>query len=70
LRRQPEMGRAFWYLGITITIPIMAFAGYIVGRHYGQEILGALVGTLLGTFLVWMDMLKLGGLLGRKKRIG
>jgi hypothetical protein len=63
------MGKAFWYLGVTATIPIMAFAGYIIGKEYHQEIVGALVGTLLGTFLVWIDMLKVGGLIGRKKKI-
>ena len=62
------MGKAFWYLGITATIPIMAFAGYIIGKHYDQELMGALIGTLLGTFLVWIDMLKLSGLIGAKKR--
>ncbi len=63
-----SMGKAFWYLGITATIPIMAFAGYIIGRHYEQELMGALIGTLLGTFLVWIDMLKLSGLIGAKKK--
>ena len=61
------MGKTFWYLGITATIPIMAFAGYIVGKHYDQELMGALIGTILGTFLVWIDMLKLSGLIGAKK---
>ena len=69
MRRQPEMGKAFWYLGVTSTIPIMAFAGYIIGKQYHQEFLGALVGTLLGTFLVWIDMLKLSGLLVRRKKV-
>jgi len=46
----------------------MAFAGYIIGRQYRQDLLGALAGTLIGTLLVWIDMLKLSGLLGRKKR--
>jgi len=68
LRRQSDTGKAFWYLGVTSTIPIMAFAGYIIGRQYRQEILGALVGTLVGTFLVWLDMLKLSGILRRRKR--
>jgi hypothetical protein len=63
-----SMGKAFWYLGITATIPIMAFAGYIIGKYYDQELMGALIGTLLGTFLVWIDMLKLSGLIGAKKR--
>ena len=62
------MGKAFWHLGITATIPIMAFAGYIIGKYYDQELMGALIGTLLATFLVWIDMLKLSGLIGAKKR--
>lgn len=62
------MGKAFWHLGITATIPIMAFAGYIIGKYYDQELMGALIGTLFGTFLVWIDMLKLSGLIGAKKR--
>ena len=49
------------------TIPIMAFAGYYIGRQFDQGVMGALVGTLLGTFLVWIDTLKLSGLIGRKK---
>jgi len=69
LRRKPEsVGKGFWYLGVTSTIPIMAFAGYIIGKQYGKEVLGALVGTLLGTLLVWIDMLQLSGLLKRKKK--
>jgi len=67
LPQQPETGRAFWYLGVTATIPIMAFAGYYIGRQFDQGVMGALVGTLLGTFLVWIDMIKLSGLIGRKK---
>ena len=63
-----SMGKAFWYLGITATIPIMAFGGYIIGKYYDQKLMGALIGTLLGTFLVWIDMLKLSGLIGTKKR--
>jgi L-cysteine desulfidase len=63
-----SMGKAFWHLGITATIPIMAFAGYIIGKYYDQELMGALIGTLLATFLVWIDMLKLSGLIGAKKR--
>lgn len=68
MSRKPKTDRAFWYLGVTSTIPIMAFAGYIIGKQYHQEALGALVGTLLGTLLVWIDMLRLGGLLRRRKR--
>jgi hypothetical protein len=67
LSRETQTGKAFWYLGITATIPIMAFAGYIVGREYHQEFLGALAGTLLGTLIMWIDMLKLGGVLGRRR---
>jgi|GEM_PF-976443 hypothetical protein len=70
LSRQPEIGRAFWYLGVTTTIPLMAFAGYMIGRQYNKEVLGALAGTLLGTILVWLDMLKLGGIIGRGKKRG
>jgi prepilin signal peptidase PulO-like enzyme (type II secretory pathway) len=62
------MGKAFWYLGVTATIPIMAFAGYIIGKNYEQELMGALIGTLLGTFLVWIDMLRLSGLIKAKKK--
>jgi len=68
LSGQSEMGKAFWYLGVTATIPVMAFAGYVIGKQYHQEVLGALAGLLLGTLLVWIDMLKLGGLLARKKK--
>ncbi|MGQ9542780.1 MAG: hypothetical protein ACUVTM_01640 [Candidatus Bathyarchaeia archaeon] len=67
LSRRSEMGRAFWYLGVTTTIPLMAFAGYVIGRQYNKEVLGALAGTLLGTVLVWLDMLKLGGIIGKRK---
>jgi hypothetical protein len=67
--QRPETSKAFWYLGVTATIPIMAFAGYVIGRQYHQEILGALAGTLLGTCLVWIDMLRLSGLVSGKKKM-
>jgi len=58
LATRSELGRAFWYMAITTTVPIMAFLGYAVGKEYGKEMVGALIGTLLGIFLIWFDILR------------
>jgi len=67
LAARGELGRAFWYMAITTTVPIMAFLGYVLGKEYGKEMIGALLGTLLGTFLVWFDILRAEKLILKKK---
>ena len=62
-----EMARACWYLAITTTIPIMAFLGYVVGKEWGKEIIGALLGTLAGISLVWFDVLRSERIFQRRK---
>lgn len=57
---------AFLYLGSTI--PVMAFLGYIIGNYYGQPMLGALIGTLLGTVMLWIEALRMGGVFGLKQK--
>ncbi|NIM44283.1 MAG: hypothetical protein GTN80_00985 [Nitrososphaeria archaeon] len=43
-----KYGEAFYYLGITLDIPIFFFVGFILGREYGQPVLGAFIGTMVG----------------------
>lgn len=40
------MARAYRYLAITTTIPIMAFLGYVVGKEWGKEIIGNFAGSI------------------------
>ncbi len=65
-----EIAKAFWYLTLTSTIPIMAFLGYIVGKEFNMALQGALLGALLGTLLMWLDILRTQNLLFRGKRKG
>jgi membrane associated rhomboid family serine protease len=63
-----EIARAFWYLTLTSTIPIMAFLGYIIGKEFNVALQGALAGALLGTLLMWLDILRTQNLLFRRKK--
>ncbi len=46
----------------------MAFLGYAIGKEYNQPMLGALIGIIFGTLLMWFEILRMEGLIGRKKR--
>jgi len=55
-------------MAITTTVPIMAFLGYAVGKEYGKGMIGALLGTLLGIFLLWFDILRAEKLILKKSK--
>jgi hypothetical protein len=63
---QSEMGKAFWFLGVVWIVPAMTFAGYLLGKEYGKPVIGALVGTLVGIFLLFVDVARMSGILKRK----
>ncbi|MCS7386167.1 MAG: hypothetical protein NDF55_05455 [archaeon GB-1867-005] len=46
---------ATWFklFGIAFDIVIFTFLGYYVGRNFGHEVLGALLGALFGTAVTW-----------------
>jgi hypothetical protein len=62
-------GRVFRYATIACEIIIFAFIGWVVGPYIwgpGGEILGALIGSLVGTFMMFCTLFYLAGLFGRK----
>lgn len=46
----------------------MAFLGYVIGKQYNQSILGVLIGVIFGTLLMWFEILRMEGVIGRKQR--
>jgi hypothetical protein len=67
-----SMGQAFRYTTVACEILIFALVGYIIGPYIwgpnGQYI-GALIGALIGTFMMFCTLFYLAGLFGRKKRV-
>ncbi len=65
-----SMGQAFRYTTIACEILIFALVGWIIGPYIwgpnGQYI-GALIGALVGTFMMFCTLFYLAGMFGRKK---
>jgi len=56
-------------MGQSLDIPIMAFLGYFLFNSTGQQpAIGAMVGTLFGTFLLWISILATEGVFKKSKR--
>jgi len=56
-------------MGQSFDIPVMAFLGYFLFSSTGQQpAMGALVGTLFGTVLLWIAILATEGVLKKSKR--
>jgi len=64
-----DFRKSVWIMGQSFDIPIMAFLGYLLFSSTGQQpAIGAMVGTLLGTFLLWMSILATEGVFKKSKR--
>ncbi|MFQ5870742.1 MAG: hypothetical protein ACE5IB_01090 [Candidatus Geothermarchaeales archaeon] len=48
--------KAFGYLSLGMTVPLLALIGFIVGREYGEPALGVVLGTLVGIGLFLVDV--------------
>mgnify|MGYP000344840043 CR=1 FL=1 len=57
----------FKFLGIALDIVIFTFLGYFIGKNFGHEVLGALLGALFGTALTWYYLFKAAGRIEFKK---
>ena len=63
------MGRSFRYTTIACEILIFAFVGWIIGPYIwgpGGEIIGAMIGAIAGTFMMFCTLFYLAGLFGRR----
>ncbi|MFQ5950805.1 MAG: hypothetical protein ACE5KH_01815 [Candidatus Geothermarchaeales archaeon] len=49
--------KAFSYLSLGMTIPLLALVGFIIGREYGEPALGIVLGTLVGIGLFLADVI-------------
>ena len=64
-----DFRKSVWIMGQSLDIPIMAFLGYFLFSSTGQQpTMGALVGTLFGTVLLWMCILATEGIFKKSKR--
>jgi len=64
-----DFRKSVWIMGQSFDIPIMAFLGYFLFSSMGgQPAIGALVGTLFGTFLLWISILATEGVFKKSKR--
>lgn len=66
-KEQANWGLVFKYSGIVLDIVIFAAIGYIIGQRYGNEVLGMLIGTLVGTAIMWFHLFWVTGVIGSKK---
>ena len=48
--------KAFSYLSLGMTIPLLALVGFIIGREYGDPALGIVLGTLVGVGFFLADV--------------
>jgi len=63
-----DFRKSIWIMGQSLDIPIMAFLGYLLFNSTGQQpAIGALVGTLFGTFLLWISILATEGVFKKSK---
>ncbi len=63
------MGKAFRYTTIGCEILIFAIVGWFVGPYiFGQngDIIGAFIGALIGTLMMFCTLFYLAGLFGRR----
>ncbi|MFX0167767.1 MAG: hypothetical protein ACFE89_08655 [Candidatus Hodarchaeota archaeon] len=68
-----SMGRTFRYTSIACEIIIFAFVGWIIGPAIwgpGGDILGAMIGAIIGTLMMFCTLFYLAGLFGQKKESG
>ena len=64
-----DFRKSIWIMGQSFDIPIMAFLGYFLFSSTGQQpAMGALVGTLFGTVLLWIAILATEGVFKKSKR--
>lgn len=64
-------GRVFRYTTIACEILVFAFVGWIIGPYIwgpNGQYLGALIGALLGTLMMFCTLFYLAGLFGRKEK--
>lgn len=63
-----DFKKSVWIVGQSFDIPIMAFLGYFLFSSMGQQpAIGALVGTLFGTLLLWVSILATEGVFKKSK---
>jgi len=67
-----EMAKAMWYFSLPFDILALAMVGYYLAKRMGyQPELGALLGVIVGTLLVWLMILRKElGQKGRAWRVG
>jgi hypothetical protein len=64
-----DFRKSVWIMGQSLDIPIMAFLGYFLFNSIGQQpAVGAMMGTLFGTFLLWISILATEGVFKKSKR--
>jgi uncharacterized membrane protein len=64
------MGRVFRYTTIACEVLVFALVGYVIGPYIfgpGGEILGALIGAIIGTFMMFCTLFYLAGMFERKQ---
>ncbi len=68
-----SMNQTFRYTTIACEILIFAFVGWIIGPYIwgpGGEVIGAMIGAILGILMMFCTLFYLAGLFGQKKKTG
>lgn len=65
MSKREDLGYAFWLLAVLTEIPVMAYAGYLIGRYWlgENEVLCALAGAIVGVLMLPQLMAR-----GRRRR--
>jgi polyferredoxin len=64
-------GRVFRYTSIACEILVFALVGFIIGPVIfgpGGEVLGTLIGAIIGTFMMFCTLFYLAGIFERKSK--
>ncbi|MFW9986474.1 MAG: hypothetical protein ACFFDJ_07930 [Candidatus Odinarchaeota archaeon] len=67
-----SMGKTCRYTMIACEIFIFGLVGWVIGPYIwgpGGEYIGALIGALIGTFMMFVTLFYLAGLFGRRKEM-
>jgi Na+/H+ antiporter NhaD/arsenite permease-like protein len=68
MTEKSPLREATWLIGLSFDILIMAFIGYFLSQRFGfSPFLGALIGAVIGTFLMWIGVLRMGKILRRRR---
>ncbi|MFW9832174.1 MAG: hypothetical protein ACFFD8_10415 [Candidatus Thorarchaeota archaeon] len=65
-----SIGQAFRYTTIACEVLIFALVGWIIGPYIlgpGGEIIGAMIGAIIGILMMFCTLFYIAGLFGQKK---